>query len=97
MIDLLIKLGKEKKNCIRDFSLIIFLPSKPNLFFYTLYFLFFVLPEGPVVKNVSLLMPEMFVAGSARASVSVLGERPAGNASILLKTELSGPFAITFI
>lgn len=30
--------------------------------------------EGPVVKNVSLLMPEMFVAGSARASVSVLGD-----------------------
>ncbi|XP_029301916.1 alpha-2-macroglobulin isoform X2 [Cottoperca gobio] len=30
--------------------------------------------EGPVEKNVSLLMPEMFVAGSARASVSVLGD-----------------------
>ncbi|KAF3692590.1 Alpha-2-macroglobulin [Channa argus] len=30
--------------------------------------------EGPVQKNISLLMPEMFVAGSARASVSVLGD-----------------------
>nr|XP_020476381.1 alpha-2-macroglobulin-like [Monopterus albus] len=30
--------------------------------------------EGPVEKNISLLMPEMFVAGSARASVSVLGD-----------------------
>ncbi|XP_051255182.1 alpha-2-macroglobulin [Dicentrarchus labrax] len=30
--------------------------------------------EGPVVKKISLLMPEMFVAGSARASVSVLGD-----------------------
>uniref|UniRef100_A0A8C4H941 Alpha-2-macroglobulin n=1 Tax=Dicentrarchus labrax TaxID=13489 RepID=A0A8C4H941_DICLA len=32
------------------------------------------LVEGPVVKKISLLMPEMFVAGSARASVSVLGD-----------------------
>ncbi|XP_054650365.1 alpha-2-macroglobulin isoform X2 [Dunckerocampus dactyliophorus] len=30
--------------------------------------------EGPVEKNISLLMPEMFVAGSARATVSVLGD-----------------------
>ncbi|XP_053176559.1 alpha-2-macroglobulin isoform X2 [Scomber japonicus] len=30
--------------------------------------------EGPVEKKISLLMPEMFVAGSARASVSVLGD-----------------------
>ncbi|XP_026154585.1 alpha-2-macroglobulin isoform X2 [Mastacembelus armatus] len=30
--------------------------------------------EGPVEKNISLLLPEMFVAGSARASVSVLGD-----------------------
>nr|XP_019950554.1 PREDICTED: alpha-2-macroglobulin-like isoform X2 [Paralichthys olivaceus] len=30
--------------------------------------------EGPVEKKVSLLLPEMFVAGSARASVSVLGD-----------------------
>ncbi|XP_071327740.1 alpha-2-macroglobulin isoform X1 [Trachinotus anak] len=30
--------------------------------------------EGPVDKKISLLMPEMFVAGSARASVSVLGD-----------------------
>uniref|UniRef100_A0A8P4GM64 Alpha-2-macroglobulin n=1 Tax=Dicentrarchus labrax TaxID=13489 RepID=A0A8P4GM64_DICLA len=30
--------------------------------------------KGPVVKKISLLMPEMFVAGSARASVSVLGD-----------------------
>uniref|UniRef100_A0AAQ6A9J0 NTR domain-containing protein n=1 Tax=Amphiprion ocellaris TaxID=80972 RepID=A0AAQ6A9J0_AMPOC len=29
---------------------------------------------GPVEKKISLLMPEMFVAGSARASVSVLGD-----------------------
>uniref|UniRef100_A0A671UQ94 Alpha-2-macroglobulin-like n=1 Tax=Sparus aurata TaxID=8175 RepID=A0A671UQ94_SPAAU len=32
------------------------------------------LVEGPVEKKISLLMPEMFVAGSARASVSVLGD-----------------------
>lgn len=37
-------------------------------------FLLSVLPEGPVEKKISLLMPEMFVAGSARASVSVLGQ-----------------------
>ncbi|KAK9520438.1 hypothetical protein VZT92_020324 [Zoarces viviparus] len=30
--------------------------------------------EGPVEKNISLLMPDMLVAGSARASVSVLGD-----------------------
>ncbi|KAM7413699.1 hypothetical protein PAMA_020876 [Pampus argenteus] len=30
--------------------------------------------DGPVEKNISLLMPEMFVAGSARATVSVLGD-----------------------
>ncbi|XP_077422372.1 alpha-2-macroglobulin-like protein 1 isoform X2 [Vanacampus margaritifer] len=30
--------------------------------------------EGPVEKKISLLMPEMFVAGSARATVSVLGD-----------------------
>ncbi|KAM9801195.1 alpha-2-macroglobulin [Neosynchiropus ocellatus] len=30
--------------------------------------------EGPVEKTVSVLMPEMFVAGSARATVSVLGD-----------------------
>ncbi|XP_061683472.1 alpha-2-macroglobulin-like protein 1 isoform X2 [Syngnathoides biaculeatus] len=30
--------------------------------------------EGPVEKQISLLMPEMFVAGSARATVSVLGD-----------------------
>ncbi|KAJ4938601.1 hypothetical protein JOQ06_003214 [Pogonophryne albipinna] len=30
--------------------------------------------EGPVEKTISLLLPEMFVAGSARASVSVLGD-----------------------
>ncbi|XP_045929763.1 alpha-2-macroglobulin isoform X2 [Micropterus dolomieu] len=30
--------------------------------------------EGPVEKKISLLIPEMFVAGSARASVSVLGD-----------------------
>ncbi|XP_010738618.1 alpha-2-macroglobulin isoform X2 [Larimichthys crocea] len=30
--------------------------------------------EGPVERKISLLMPEMFVAGSARASVSVLGD-----------------------
>ncbi|XP_040902892.1 alpha-2-macroglobulin isoform X2 [Toxotes jaculatrix] len=30
--------------------------------------------EGPVEKKISLLMPEMFVVGSARASVSVLGD-----------------------
>ncbi|XP_072235418.1 alpha-2-macroglobulin-like isoform X2 [Leuresthes tenuis] len=30
--------------------------------------------EGPVEKNISLLLPEIFVAGSARASVSVLGD-----------------------
>ncbi|KAM7399816.1 hypothetical protein PAMP_019060 [Pampus punctatissimus] len=29
--------------------------------------------DGPVEKNISLLMPEVFVAGSARATVSVLG------------------------
>uniref|UniRef100_A0A3Q2Y2W7 Alpha-2-macroglobulin-like protein 1 n=1 Tax=Hippocampus comes TaxID=109280 RepID=A0A3Q2Y2W7_HIPCM len=29
---------------------------------------------GPVEKNISLLMPEMFVAASARATVSVLGD-----------------------
>ncbi|KAF3855001.1 hypothetical protein F7725_023056 [Dissostichus mawsoni] len=28
--------------------------------------------EGPVEKKISLVLPEMFVAGSARASVSVL-------------------------
>lgn len=32
------------------------------------------LPDGPVEKKISLLLPEMFVAGSARASVSVLGQ-----------------------
>ncbi|XP_035477600.1 alpha-2-macroglobulin isoform X1 [Scophthalmus maximus] len=30
--------------------------------------------EGPVEKKISLLLPEVFVAGSARASVSVLGD-----------------------
>ncbi|XP_026229067.1 alpha-2-macroglobulin isoform X2 [Anabas testudineus] len=30
--------------------------------------------DGPVEKNISLLMPEMFVAGSARGSFSVLGD-----------------------
>lgn len=30
--------------------------------------------DGPVEKKISLLMPEMFVAGSARATVSVLGD-----------------------
>ncbi|XP_055082067.1 alpha-2-macroglobulin isoform X2 [Periophthalmus magnuspinnatus] len=30
--------------------------------------------EGPVEKQISLLLPEMFVAGSARATVSVLGD-----------------------
>nr|XP_057936680.1 alpha-2-macroglobulin-like protein 1 isoform X2 [Doryrhamphus excisus] len=30
--------------------------------------------DGPVEKHISLLMPEMFVAGSARATVSVLGD-----------------------
>lgn len=30
--------------------------------------------EGPVEKKISLLMPEKFVAGSARATVSVLGD-----------------------
>uniref|UniRef100_A0A673C539 Alpha-2-macroglobulin domain-containing protein n=1 Tax=Sphaeramia orbicularis TaxID=375764 RepID=A0A673C539_9TELE len=30
--------------------------------------------DGPTEKNISLLMPEMFVAGSARATVSVLGD-----------------------
>ncbi|XP_029923420.1 alpha-2-macroglobulin-like protein 1 isoform X2 [Myripristis murdjan] len=30
--------------------------------------------DGPVEKDVSLLLPEMFVAGSAKASVSVLGD-----------------------
>uniref|UniRef100_A0A667Y638 Alpha-2-macroglobulin-like protein 1 n=1 Tax=Myripristis murdjan TaxID=586833 RepID=A0A667Y638_9TELE len=30
--------------------------------------------NGPVEKDVSLLLPEMFVAGSAKASVSVLGD-----------------------
>ncbi|XP_072249229.1 alpha-2-macroglobulin-like protein 1 isoform X2 [Leuresthes tenuis] len=30
--------------------------------------------EGPVEKNISLLLPERFVAGSERASVSVLGD-----------------------
>ncbi|KAK7883167.1 hypothetical protein WMY93_029341 [Mugilogobius chulae] len=30
--------------------------------------------DGPVEKMISLLMPEMFVAGSARAKVSVLGD-----------------------
>ncbi|XP_075996556.1 alpha-2-macroglobulin-P isoform X2 [Genypterus blacodes] len=30
--------------------------------------------EGPVEKQISLLLPEMFVAGSAKASVSVLGD-----------------------
>ncbi|XP_060928722.1 alpha-2-macroglobulin [Limanda limanda] len=30
--------------------------------------------EGPVEKKISLLLPEMFVVGSARASVSVLGD-----------------------
>ncbi|XP_013884831.1 alpha-2-macroglobulin [Austrofundulus limnaeus] len=30
--------------------------------------------KGPVTKNFSLLLPEKFVAGSARASVSVLGD-----------------------
>ncbi|XP_047450424.1 alpha-2-macroglobulin-like protein 1 isoform X2 [Mugil cephalus] len=30
--------------------------------------------DGPVEQKISLLMPEMFVAGSARASVSVLGD-----------------------
>ncbi|XP_029026578.1 alpha-2-macroglobulin isoform X2 [Betta splendens] len=30
--------------------------------------------EGPVEKKISLLLPEMFVAGSVRASVSVLGD-----------------------
>ncbi|XP_042342251.1 alpha-2-macroglobulin-like protein 1 isoform X2 [Plectropomus leopardus] len=30
--------------------------------------------EAPVEKKISLLMPEMFVAGSARATVSVLGD-----------------------
>ncbi|XP_037124450.1 alpha-2-macroglobulin-like protein 1 isoform X2 [Syngnathus acus] len=30
--------------------------------------------EGPVEKKISLLMPELFVAGSARATVSVLGD-----------------------
>uniref|UniRef100_A0A3Q3N8V5 Alpha-2-macroglobulin-like n=1 Tax=Mastacembelus armatus TaxID=205130 RepID=A0A3Q3N8V5_9TELE len=39
-----------------------------------IFFLFSLLPEGPVEKNISLLLPEMFVAGSARASVSVLGD-----------------------
>uniref|UniRef100_A0A673C2A4 Alpha-2-macroglobulin domain-containing protein n=1 Tax=Sphaeramia orbicularis TaxID=375764 RepID=A0A673C2A4_9TELE len=34
----------------------------------------FVFPDGPTEKNISLLMPEMFVAGSARATVSVLGD-----------------------
>uniref|UniRef100_A0A1A7Y2Z2 Alpha-2-macroglobulin-like 1 n=1 Tax=Iconisemion striatum TaxID=60296 RepID=A0A1A7Y2Z2_9TELE len=31
-------------------------------------------PKGPVQKNISLQLPEMFVAGSARASISVLGD-----------------------
>lgn len=30
--------------------------------------------DGPKEKKVSLLLPEFFVAGSARASVSVLGQ-----------------------
>ncbi|XP_062241283.1 alpha-2-macroglobulin-P isoform X2 [Platichthys flesus] len=30
--------------------------------------------EGPVEKKISLLLPEMFVVGSARASISVLGD-----------------------
>ncbi|XP_034403872.1 alpha-2-macroglobulin isoform X2 [Cyclopterus lumpus] len=30
--------------------------------------------DGPVEKNISLVLPETFVAGSARASVSVLGD-----------------------
>ncbi|KAM9733483.1 alpha-2-macroglobulin isoform 1-T1 [Menidia menidia] len=30
--------------------------------------------EGPLEKKISLLLPEIFVAGSARASVSVLGD-----------------------
>ncbi|XP_008278792.1 alpha-2-macroglobulin-like protein 1 isoform X2 [Stegastes partitus] len=30
--------------------------------------------DGPVEKKISLLMPELFVAGSARASVSVVGD-----------------------
>ncbi|KAM3875368.1 alpha-2-macroglobulin [Diretmus argenteus] len=30
--------------------------------------------EGPVERNISLLLPEMFVAGSAKGSVSVLGD-----------------------
>lgn len=79
--------GEKKKKTVSGiyFFSLFFYPQSQTCSFYTLYFLFFVLPEGPVVKNVSLLMPEMFVAGSARASVSVLGERLAGNASILLK------------
>uniref|UniRef100_A0A669EQ82 Alpha-2-macroglobulin n=1 Tax=Oreochromis niloticus TaxID=8128 RepID=A0A669EQ82_ORENI len=32
------------------------------------------LPDGVTEKNVSLLMPELFVAGSARATFSVLGD-----------------------
>uniref|UniRef100_A0A8C6NP84 Alpha-2-macroglobulin-like protein 1 n=1 Tax=Nothobranchius furzeri TaxID=105023 RepID=A0A8C6NP84_NOTFU len=34
----------------------------------------FVKPEGPVEKSISLQLPEAFVPGSARASVSVLGD-----------------------
>jgi hypothetical protein len=37
--------------------------------------LFFYSPaEKPAEKNISLLLPDLFVAGSARASFSVLGQ-----------------------
>uniref|UniRef100_A0A3Q0R9G4 Alpha-macroglobulin receptor-binding domain-containing protein n=1 Tax=Amphilophus citrinellus TaxID=61819 RepID=A0A3Q0R9G4_AMPCI len=42
------------------------------MFFFVLFF--FSLSDGPMEKKISLLMPELFVAGSARASVSLLGD-----------------------
>uniref|UniRef100_A0A3Q2YC84 Alpha-macroglobulin receptor-binding domain-containing protein n=1 Tax=Hippocampus comes TaxID=109280 RepID=A0A3Q2YC84_HIPCM len=47
--------------------------TKSNTNSFTL-FAYCLLPEEPVEKNISLLMPEMFVAASARAAVSALGD-----------------------
>uniref|UniRef100_A0AAX7T4K1 Alpha-2-macroglobulin domain-containing protein n=1 Tax=Astatotilapia calliptera TaxID=8154 RepID=A0AAX7T4K1_ASTCA len=41
---------------------------------FSSFSLLLLLPDGVTEKNVSLLMPELFVAGSARATFSVLGD-----------------------
>uniref|UniRef100_A0A673Z6X6 Alpha-2-macroglobulin-like n=1 Tax=Salmo trutta TaxID=8032 RepID=A0A673Z6X6_SALTR len=41
---------------------------------FTLWFICLASPEGPVEKDISLKLPEVFVEGSAKASLSVLGD-----------------------